>query len=707
MPRDGSGRAAPQSAIPLKTERSFFNLQSHRREPVPVEQDEIELKTPRRVSTDTAAYQPPLRRFLAKPTHPSKLSTRISRDDIPEKTVESRQETTSSTVAHADYLPKRPVRTSTAPTGAARELGTHPAAPRNLSRMTPQYPVDTSRIPRQKVATNIEASARNSSRDQKRISPSKNVDQTVRGATSRMRKLHVDTHTNLPHSQSVPNVHVLPKAPKPPSLDPQALPELPKPPALSGVAFDMPPPLPATAESVFGNRDRSPSPRSLSAATRRLWSALRGASKLGSRPGSESASRGTSRAASRSSERSVATVVSTDQVPDNWVEHVPRRKPLPSVQSALHKLLKSDGPLVDTNSNEVRRRMDLRDMDPNEMSEAKHFLGRGIYIAGSADDAFRVFSDEDGNFLWRPGDHIAFRYSIKGALGKGSFGTVLKCRDHKTGRMVAVKVIAKKSELRAQAQIETGLMRDLVLAGSPDASHFVRLIDSVAFRHHLCIISEMLGPSLYDLLKRNRYRGLELSSVRYITRQLCEGLEFLDKQNIIHCDLKPENVLVSDIENCQVKIIDFGSGCYADRRIYTYIQSRFYRAPEILMGMQYGTAIDIWSLGCLVPELLMGRPIFPSENEADQVALICEYLGTPSREVLRRCTRATSFFDPYCRLLKYQNPSGKIRRAPGSKSFNDILPPAAAEFCTDCLKWDPADRLSPKDAAFHNFVLGV
>ncbi|KAL3316317.1 hypothetical protein Ciccas_005035 [Cichlidogyrus casuarinus] len=114
--------------------------------------------------------------------------------------------------------------------------------------------------------------------------------------------------------------------------------------------------------------------------------------------------------------------------------------------------------------------------------------------------------------------------------------------------------------------------------------------------------------------------------------------------DIIHCDLKPENVLLRRSGHSGVKVIDFGSSCYSCERTYTYIQSRFYRAPEIILGDRYGPPIDMWSLGCIIAELITGTPLFPGENEADQLACMMEILGMPPSHLLVTSRRRRHFF---------------------------------------------------------------
>jgi len=112
-----------------------------------------------------------------------------------------------------------------------------------------------------------------------------------------------------------------------------------------------------------------------------------------------------------------------------------------------------------------------------------------------------------------------------------------------------------------------------------------------------------------------------LDLIRRIIIQVLQGLQFFKRHNIIHCDLKPENILLKQENKTGIKIIDVGSGCYEPEQIYTYIQSRFYRAPEVIIGIPYTSAIDIWSTGCIICELFLGYPIFPGESERDQMLM--------------------------------------------------------------------------------------
>ena len=136
------------------------------------------------------------------------------------------------------------------------------------------------------------------------------------------------------------------------------------------------------------------------------------------------------------------------------------------------------------------------------------------------------------------------------------------------------------------------------------------------------------------------YQGFEYGLIRRFAIQLLSALRYMKYLGIIHCDLKPENILLKRKDKSGIVVADFGSGCLENEIVYTYIQSRFYRAPDIILGLfPYTQQIDMWSFGCIVAELYTGYPIFPGENEMDQLGYIMEICGIPSREVLSLSTR--------------------------------------------------------------------
>ncbi|KAL3686400.1 hypothetical protein R1sor_008974 [Riccia sorocarpa] len=238
------------------------------------------------------------------------------------------------------------------------------------------------------------------------------------------------------------------------------------------------------------------------------------------------------------------------------------------------------------------------------------------------------------------------RYIIKDMLGQGTFGQVCKCWTDDSNSYVAVKVIKNQPAYFHQAQVEIGICHMLNYQFDPGDNHnIVRILDHFVFEHHLCLVFELLQANLFELLKLNQFRGLSMTLVKSFTKQMLEALMVLGDASVIHCDLKPENILLQSLEAAEIKLIDFGSACTENRTVYSYIQSRFYRSPEVLLGHQYTTAIDIWSLGCVAAELFLGLPLFPGASEYDLLQRMIETLGSqPPDRVLRIARNSSKFF---------------------------------------------------------------
>lgn len=236
----------------------------------------------------------------------------------------------------------------------------------------------------------------------------------------------------------------------------------------------------------------------------------------------------------------------------------------------------------------------------------------------------------------------------------------------------------------------------------------VNFTQSFYFRGHLCISTELLDMNLYEFIKSNAFRGFSLKIVRRFTKQLLSSLILLKQHKVIHCDLKPENVLLAHPMHSEIKVIDFGSSCFENEKVYTYIQSRFYRSPEVILGMTYGLPIDMWSLGCILAELYTGVPIFPGENEQEQLACIMEVFGPPEKHLIEKSSRKKLFFDSLGKPRLTVSSKGR-RRRPSSKSLQQAIKcddEAFLDFLTRCMRWDPDRRLKPDEALRHEFLTG-
>lgn len=333
------------------------------------------------------------------------------------------------------------------------------------------------------------------------------------------------------------------------------------------------------------------------------------------------------------------------------------------------------------------------------------------------------YDNEHGSYIHIPHDHIGYRYEVLKVIGKGSFGQVVKAYDHKNHIHVALKIVRNEKRFHRQAQEEIRILDHLRKQDKDNTMNIIHMFDSFTFRSHMCITFELLSINLYELIKKNKFQGFSLQLVRKFSHSLLQCLDALYKNKIIHCDMKPENVLLKQQGRSGIKVIDFGSSCYENQRIYTYIQSRFYRAPEVILGARYGMPIDMWSLGCILAELLTGFPLLPGEDEADQLACIIELLGMPPQKLLDASKRSKIFisskgYPRYCTATTLPDGStvlnggvsrrGNPRGPPGSKDLCRALKgcddPLFLDFVGRCLEWDPDLRMSPQAALRHAWL---
>ncbi|XP_076175650.1 dual specificity tyrosine-phosphorylation-regulated kinase 2 isoform X2 [Ptiloglossa arizonensis] len=333
------------------------------------------------------------------------------------------------------------------------------------------------------------------------------------------------------------------------------------------------------------------------------------------------------------------------------------------------------------------------------------------------------YDNDQGSYVHVTHDHVAYRYEVLRVIGKGSFGQVVKAYDHKMHEHVALKMVRNEKRFHRQAQEEIRILRKLREQDKDDTMNIIHMFDSFTFRCHTCITFELLSINLYELIKKNKFQGFSMQLVRRFAHSLLQCLDALYKNKIIHCDMKPENVLLKQQGRSGIKVIDFGSSCYENQRVYTYIQSRFYRAPEVILGAKYGMPIDMWSLGCIIVELVTGFPLLPGEDEADQLACIIELLGMPPLRLLESAKRSRQFisskgYPRYCTTITMPNNSiilsggysrkGKRRGPPGSKDLRRVLKncddPYFLDFINRCLEWDPEQRLTPSKALRHGWL---
>ncbi|XP_076860125.1 cyclin-dependent kinase 20 isoform X2 [Brachyhypopomus gauderio] len=225
------------------------------------------------------------------------------------------------------------------------------------------------------------------------------------------------------------------------------------------------------------------------------------------------------------------------------------------------------------------------------------------------------------------------QYSILGRIGEGAHGIVFKAKHIETGETVALKKVALR---RLEDGIPNQALREIkALQEIEDNQHVVKLKDVFPHGTGFVLVFEYMLSDLSEVI-RNSQRPLTESQVKGYMMMLLKGVAFCHENSIMHRDLKPANLLISSTGH--LKIADFGLARLFSNdgeRLYSHqVATRWYRAPELLYGARkYDEGVDLWAVGCIFGELLNNSPLFPGENDIEQLCCVLRVLGTPNQEV--------------------------------------------------------------------------
>ncbi|WVZ55347.1 hypothetical protein U9M48_006019 [Paspalum notatum var. saurae] len=248
------------------------------------------------------------------------------------------------------------------------------------------------------------------------------------------------------------------------------------------------------------------------------------------------------------------------------------------------------------------------------------------------------WDDAEGYYAFRLGELLGGRYEVTAAHGKGVFSRVVRAKDRAAGgEEVAIKIIRSNDTMYRAGKQEASILEKLTGADREGRRHCVRFISSFRYRNHLCLVLEPLHMNLREVVRKyGPSIGLKLSAVRIYSKQLLVALAHLKELGVLHCDIKPDNVMVNEAKNV-LKLCDFGSAMLAgDNEVTPYLVSRFYRAPEVILGLPYDHAVDMWSAGCCLYELCTGVVLFKGKSNNEMLRLHMEMKGPFTKRMLRR-----------------------------------------------------------------------
>lgn len=369
--------------------------------------------------------------------------------------------------------------------------------------------------------------------------------------------------------------------------------------------------------------------------------------------------------------------------------------------------------------------------EPEEQSE--HASAKAVPKAKELDmNMLDNWDDPEGYYNVRLGELINGRYHVHQNLGKGMFSSVVRATDSKTEKYVAIKIIRSNDTMRKAGLKEIRILEQLLEADPDDKKHVIRFERSFDHKGHLCMVFENLSMNLREVLKKfGRDVGLNLRAIRAYAQQMFLGLSLLRKCNILHADLKPDNLLVNE-QRSVLKICDLGSASsVSDNEITPYLVSRFYRAPEIILGVPYDYAIDIWSIGCTLYELYTGKILFTGRNNNQMLRSIMECRGKFPPKFLRKGTLTGNHFDDMLnfhsteedkltgrvatKILDFKKPTRDLKSrlmgtssgGKGSKGMTESETKELAQFVDlldRCLSVNPEKRCTPLEALKHPFI---
>ncbi|KAL8285078.1 hypothetical protein RB597_002255 [Gaeumannomyces tritici] len=338
--------------------------------------------------------------------------------------------------------------------------------------------------------------------------------------------------------------------------------------------------------------------------------------------------------------------------------------------------------------------------------------------------------DKDGYYKIRPGEMLDGRYQLQSTLGRGMFSGVARALDTTTKKLVAIKIMRNNDALRKGGFTEIAILQKLNEADPEDRKHIVKFERAFEYKGHLCMTFESLSLNLREVLKKfGNNVGINLRGVRVYAYQIFVALGHMRKCSIIHADLKPDNILVNE-QRSMLKICDLGTAidrsdaATAHNEITPYLVSRFYRAPEIILGIPYDYSADMWSIGCTLYEMYTGKILFTGDSNNQMLRAIMEVRGKMSRKLYQRGELWHMHFDELGNFRSFERDKilGKstVRTLAAIKPTRDLrarLQAASAgmteaesrelnlfhDLLDRCLNVNPDKRILPADALKHPF----
>lgn len=277
-------------------------------------------------------------------------------------------------------------------------------------------------------------------------------------------------------------------------------------------------------------------------------------------------------------------------------------------------------------------------------------------------------------------------------VGEGTYGVVYKALNKKTGEIVALKKIRLESE---EEGVPSTAIREISILKELQHPNIVGLLDVVSHAKKLYLVFEFLDQDLKHLMDKHKTRPISGLTLRSYLHQMLDAIYFCHTHRVVHRDLKPQNLLVSQ-DGKTIKLADFGLARAFQVPLHTYtheVITLWYRAPEILLGeKKYSPSVDMWSLGCIFVEMATNRPLFPGDSEIDELYKIFRVLGTPNESLWPGVTSLPDYSSSFPQW-----------RTQSFAQHASTLDADGLDILAKMVQYEPGRRVTAKDAMLHPY----
>ncbi|CAD2100099.1 serine/threonine kinase-1, putative [Plasmodium vinckei lentum] len=342
--------------------------------------------------------------------------------------------------------------------------------------------------------------------------------------------------------------------------------------------------------------------------------------------------------------------------------------------------------------------------------------------------------DEIVHFSWEKGMILNDNYKVMRKMGDGTFGRVLLCQHIVNKKYYAVKVVRNVKKYTKSAKIEADILKK-IQSNDIKNNNIVRYHGKFMYYDHMCLIFEPLGPSLYEIITKNDYNGFHIEDIKLYCIEILKALHYLRKIKLTHTDLKPENILLDDplfekkvvtvkrvtdgkriqiyrSKSKGIKIIDFGCATFKSDYHGSIINTRQYRAPEVILNLGWDVSSDMWSFGCILAELYTGNLLFKTHEHLEHLALMESIIEPIPKKMLYEATKTNGYkyIDKNDLRLAWPESASSIDSIKHVKKslplYKIIRHDLFCDFLYTILRIDPTRRASPIDLLKHEFLAG-